>query len=49
MVEIVANDSYKKPMFVHRLLFYVRLDLMAKRWGRPVRRCVGRIVRAGGW
>lgn len=25
--------------------FFIR----AKEWGRPVRRCVGRIVRAGGW
>ena len=48
MDEVIANDS-KKPTFVRRLLFYVWFDLMAKEWARPVRRCVGRIVRAGGW
>ena len=44
MVEGVANDS-KKPTFVRRLF----LGLRAKGWGRRVRQCVGRIVRAGDW
>ena len=47
MVEVAANDS-KKPTFVCRL-FFVRLGLRTKEWVRPVRQCVGRIVRAGGW
>ena len=44
MVEVAANDS-KKPTFMRRLFLYV----MFKEWGRPVRQCVGRIVRAGDW
>ena len=45
MVEGVANDS-SKPTFVRRLFIF---GLRAKGWGRRVRRCVGRIVRAGDW
>ena len=29
--------------------FFILFDLIAKGWGRRVRRCVGRIVRAGDW
>ena len=35
----------QKPTFVRRLFLF----LMAKEWVRHVRRCVGRIVRAGDW
>ena len=35
----------QKPTFVRRLFLF----LMAKEWGHRIRRCVGRIVRAGDW